>query len=192
MAEHGGVNVHVGVVVHGRERAGLERLCRYVTSPPIARGGSRSETTAAWSTRSVSRGATGCGRWWCRGKTSWRGSARGCRRRAFSCRATRGALAQNAKPSAELAVTPKRAFTPDLRSGTRCGARGVEGAAGNDPSGIEVVEVRMRNSWFGCPGRSPPFRVASPPCPAASLRGVRRHARGCAAPSSGPAWVFTS
>ena len=36
VAEHGGVNVHAGVMVHGRDRAGLERLCRYVTRPPIA------------------------------------------------------------------------------------------------------------------------------------------------------------
>ncbi|MFM9014506.1 MAG: transposase, partial [Gemmatimonadota bacterium] len=36
VAEHGGVNVHAGVMVHGRGRAGLERLCRYVTRPPIA------------------------------------------------------------------------------------------------------------------------------------------------------------
>ncbi|MFM9014726.1 MAG: transposase, partial [Gemmatimonadota bacterium] len=36
VAEHGGVNVHAGVTVHGRDRAGLERLCRYVTRPPVA------------------------------------------------------------------------------------------------------------------------------------------------------------
>lgn len=30
------MNVHAGVTVHGRDRAGLERLCRYVTRPPIA------------------------------------------------------------------------------------------------------------------------------------------------------------
>ncbi len=36
VAEHGGVNVHAGVMVHGRDRAALERLCRYVTRPPIA------------------------------------------------------------------------------------------------------------------------------------------------------------
>jgi hypothetical protein len=36
VGEHGGVNVHAGVMVHGRDRAGLERLCRYVTRPPIA------------------------------------------------------------------------------------------------------------------------------------------------------------
>jgi hypothetical protein len=36
VGEHGGVNVHAGVAVHGRDRAGLERLCRYVTRPPIA------------------------------------------------------------------------------------------------------------------------------------------------------------
>ena len=36
VGEHGGVNVHAGVTVHGRDRAGLERLCRYVTRPPIA------------------------------------------------------------------------------------------------------------------------------------------------------------
>ncbi len=29
------MNVHAGVAVHGRDRAGLERLCRYVTRPPI-------------------------------------------------------------------------------------------------------------------------------------------------------------
>ena len=36
VGKHGGVNVHAGVTVHGRDRAGLERLCRYVTRPPIA------------------------------------------------------------------------------------------------------------------------------------------------------------
>jgi hypothetical protein len=32
------VNVRAGVRVHGRDRAGLERLCRYVTRPPAAIG----------------------------------------------------------------------------------------------------------------------------------------------------------
>ena len=36
VAEVGGVNIHAGVAVHGRDRQGLERLCRYVTRPPIA------------------------------------------------------------------------------------------------------------------------------------------------------------
>jgi hypothetical protein len=36
VGEHGGVNVHAGVVVDGRDRAALERVCRYVTRPPIA------------------------------------------------------------------------------------------------------------------------------------------------------------
>ena len=36
VAEVGGVNLHAGVVVHGRDRPALERLCRYVTRPPIA------------------------------------------------------------------------------------------------------------------------------------------------------------
>jgi hypothetical protein len=36
VGEHGGVNVHAGVTVHGCDRAGLERLCRYLTTPPIA------------------------------------------------------------------------------------------------------------------------------------------------------------
>jgi len=36
VAEVGGVNIHAGVAVHGRDRVALERLCRYVTRPPIA------------------------------------------------------------------------------------------------------------------------------------------------------------
>ena len=36
VAEVGGVNIHAGVAVHGRDRQALERLCRYVTRPPIA------------------------------------------------------------------------------------------------------------------------------------------------------------
>ena len=31
VAEVGGVNIHAGVAVHGRDRQALERLCRYVT-----------------------------------------------------------------------------------------------------------------------------------------------------------------
>ena len=36
VAEVGGVNIHAGVAVHGHDRQALERLCRYVTRPPIA------------------------------------------------------------------------------------------------------------------------------------------------------------
>ena len=30
------MNIHAGVAVHGHDRQALERLCRYVTRPPIA------------------------------------------------------------------------------------------------------------------------------------------------------------
>jgi hypothetical protein len=36
LAEVGGVNVHAEVVVDGRDRARLERLCRYVARPPLS------------------------------------------------------------------------------------------------------------------------------------------------------------
>jgi hypothetical protein len=36
LAEVGGVNVHAKVVVDGRDRKRLERLCRYVARPPLA------------------------------------------------------------------------------------------------------------------------------------------------------------
>ncbi len=35
-AEEGGVNVHAGVSVAAQDRAGLERLCRYVARPPLS------------------------------------------------------------------------------------------------------------------------------------------------------------
>ena len=36
VAEHRGVNVHAEQWVDGRDRRQLERLCRYVTRPPVA------------------------------------------------------------------------------------------------------------------------------------------------------------
>jgi hypothetical protein len=36
VAEVGGVNVHAKVVVDGRDRAQLERLCRYIARPPLS------------------------------------------------------------------------------------------------------------------------------------------------------------
>ena len=35
--ESGGYNLHAGVVIAARDREGLERLCRYVLRPPLAR-----------------------------------------------------------------------------------------------------------------------------------------------------------
>lgn len=37
LAEVGGVNVHVGPVIDGRDRKRLERVCRYMTRPPVCR-----------------------------------------------------------------------------------------------------------------------------------------------------------
>ncbi|KIG11529.1 Transposon-like protein [Enhygromyxa salina] len=36
LAEVGGVNVHAGPAIDGRDRRRLERLCRYVARPPVA------------------------------------------------------------------------------------------------------------------------------------------------------------
>lgn len=36
LAEVGGVNIHAEVVVDGRDRARLERLCRYIARPPLS------------------------------------------------------------------------------------------------------------------------------------------------------------
>ena len=36
VAEVGGVNIHAGAAIDGRDRRRLERLCRYVVRPPIA------------------------------------------------------------------------------------------------------------------------------------------------------------
>ena len=36
-ASSGGYNLHAGVVVKARDRAGLERVCRYVARPPLAK-----------------------------------------------------------------------------------------------------------------------------------------------------------
>jgi len=36
LAEVGGVNVHAKVVIDGRDRPRLERLCRYIARPPLA------------------------------------------------------------------------------------------------------------------------------------------------------------
>jgi hypothetical protein len=36
VAEHRGINIHAGQSVDGRDRRQLERLCRYVTRPPVA------------------------------------------------------------------------------------------------------------------------------------------------------------
>ncbi|NVB43699.1 transposase, partial [Pseudenhygromyxa sp. WMMC2535] len=36
VAEVGGVNVHAGPAIDGRDRRRLERLCRYVARPPVA------------------------------------------------------------------------------------------------------------------------------------------------------------
>ena len=44
MGESGGINVHAEVAVPPRDRAQLERLCRYVCRPPIAQ--ERLEETA--------------------------------------------------------------------------------------------------------------------------------------------------
>ena len=37
LAEADGFNVHAGVVVHARARATLERACKYIPRPPLAR-----------------------------------------------------------------------------------------------------------------------------------------------------------
>jgi hypothetical protein len=44
LAEVGGVNVHAGPAIDGRDRRRLERLCRYVARPPVAQ--ERLELTA--------------------------------------------------------------------------------------------------------------------------------------------------
>jgi hypothetical protein len=36
LAEVGGVNVHAGAAIDGRDRKRLERLCRYIARPPLA------------------------------------------------------------------------------------------------------------------------------------------------------------
>jgi hypothetical protein len=40
-ASYEGYNLHAGVVVGAADRAGLQRLCRYVARPPLSRRGSR-------------------------------------------------------------------------------------------------------------------------------------------------------
>jgi hypothetical protein len=73
LAESGGVNVHVGPAIDGRDRKRLERLCRYMARPPVCQ--ERLAVTASGRSWSASNepGAAVCMLWSSTRSTSSRG-----------------------------------------------------------------------------------------------------------------------
>ena len=84
LAEVRGVNVHAKQVIEGRDRARLERLCKYIVRPLSPRTASRAAPTACCNWSSSASGRMARRRWCLNRRSSLLGSWRWCHHRAFT------------------------------------------------------------------------------------------------------------
>ncbi len=200
IAEVRGINIHAVQVVDGRDRRRVERLCKYITRPPVAQDRLERRADGKLEPASSGRGGTARARSCSSPRTSSRVWSPRCRRHdsicsatSASCRATlRGAGASSRRPRA---TRPRTSPLPRAAISSSCSASRDDAPAPRNRWAWLLAHVFAADVET-CPRCSGPMRWAegsprrarrAPACSRSMASGRERHrssTRRCACPSS--------